>query len=183
MLYFEPSTSTINQILIVGDPEKIVQLYNSDIMNTEKETPNLLPAISDATLQAIQKSYQAWQTMDFTIIDTLFSPDWQDIPMAPGQKAGPEGLKDLITFFNQTFPDIEITMHDIFGTAERIAVRSEITFTHDKEFMGILPVNQKVTVSSLEIHHLKNGKITHTWHLEDWFGLLVQSRAAENRSY
>jgi predicted ester cyclase len=149
-------------------------------MNTVQETPNLLPAISEATLQAIQQSYKAWQTMDFTIIDTLFSPEWQDIPMAPGQEAGPQGLKNLITFFHQTFPDIEITMHDIFGTAERIAVRSEITFTHDKEFMGISAVHQKVTVSSLEIHHLKDGKITHTWHLEDWFGLLMQSRAALN---
>jgi predicted ester cyclase len=149
-------------------------------MNTEKETPNMLPAISEEMIQAFQNSYKAWQTNDLTIIDTLFSPDWQDIPMAPGQKAGPEGLKNLITFFRETFPDIEITMLDIFGTAERVAVRSEITFTHDKEFMGISPVNQKVTVTSLELHHLKDGKITHTWHLEDWFGLLMQSRAAEN---
>jgi predicted ester cyclase len=149
-------------------------------MNTEKETPNMLPAISEEMIQAFQNSYKAWQTNDLTIIDTLFSPDWQDIPMAPGQKAGPEGLKNLITFFRETFPDIEITMLDIFGTAERVAVRSEITFTHYKEFMGISPVNQKVTVTSLELHHLKDGKITHTWHLEDWFGLLMQSRAAEN---
>jgi predicted ester cyclase len=149
-------------------------------MNTEKETPNMLPAISEEMIQAFQNSYKAWKTNDLTIIDTLFSPDWQDIPMAPGQKAGPEGLKNLITFFRETFPDIEITMLDIFGTAERVAVRSEITFTHDKEFMGILPVNQKITVTSLELHHLKDGKITHTWHLEDWFGLLMQSRAAEN---
>jgi predicted ester cyclase len=149
-------------------------------MNTEKETPNMLPAISEEMIQAFQNSYKAWKTNDLTIIDTVFSPDWQDIPMAPGQKAGPEGLKNLITFFRETFPDIEITMLDIFGTAERVAVRSEITFTHDKEFMGISPVNQKVTVTSLELHHLKDGKITHTWHLEDWFGLLMQSRAAEN---
>jgi predicted ester cyclase len=149
-------------------------------MNTKKETPNMLPAISEEMIQAFQNSYKAWKTNDLTIIDTLFSPDWQDIPLAPGQKAGPEGLKNLITFFRETFPDIEITMLDIFGTAERVAVRSEITFTHDKEFMGISPVNQKVTVTSLELHHLKDGKITHTWHLEDWFGLLMQSRAAEN---
>jgi predicted ester cyclase len=148
-------------------------------MNTENNTPNMVESISSATLEAIQESYKAWRTNDLAIIDTLFSPDWQDIPMAPGQKAGPEGLKDLITFFHQTFPDIEITMQDIFGTAERIAVRAEMTFTHDKEFMGISPVNQKVKVTLLELLHLKDGKITHTWHLEDWFGLLMQSRSLE----
>jgi predicted ester cyclase len=147
-------------------------------MNIEKETSNMLP-ISSATLQAIQESYKAWQTNDLTIIDTLFSPDWQDIPMGPGQMAGPEGLKNLITFFHQTFPDIEIVMQDIFGTAERIAVRAEMSFTHDKEFMGLSPVNRKVKVPMMELHHLKDGKITHTWHLEDWFGLLIQSRSSE----
>lgn len=148
-------------------------------MNTEKNMPSKLVPISRATLEAIQASYEAWQTNDLTIIDTLFSPDWQDIPMAPGQKVGPEGLKNLITFFHQTFPDIEITMQDIFGTDERIAVRAEMTFTHDKEFMGISPINEKVKVSMMELLHLKDGKITHTWHLEDWFGLLMQSRSLE----
>lgn len=148
-------------------------------MNIENNTPDRVEPISSATLDAIQESYKAWRTNDLAIIDTLFSPDWQDIPMAPGQKTGPEGLKDLITFFHQTFPDIEITMQDIFGTAERIAVRAEMTFTHDKEFMGISPVNQKVKVTLLELLHLKDGKITHTWHLEDWFGLLMQSRSLE----
>lgn len=148
-------------------------------MNTKKETPNMVETISSATLEAIQESYKAWQTNELTIVDTLFSQDWQDIPMAPGQKEGPEGLKNLMSFFHQTFPDIEITTQDVFGTAERIAVRAEMTFTHDKEFMGIAPINQKVKVTMLELHHLKDGKITHTWHLEDWFGLLMQSRSLE----
>ena len=145
-------------------------------MNTENEMQNTVGTLNSATIEAFREAYKAWQTSDFTIIDTLFSADWQDIPLAPGQKAGPEGLKNLISFFNQTFPDIEITLQDIFGTADRIAVRAEMTFTHDKEFMGIAPVNQKVKVSLLELHHLKNGKITHTWHLEDWFGLLMHSQ-------
>jgi len=103
--------------------------------------------------------------------------------MTPGHNEGTEGLKNLITFFHQTFPDIEITMQDIFDTAERIAVRGGIAFTHDKEFMGISPVNQKVKISMLELHHLKNSKITQTWHLEDWFGLLMQSRSLENLNH
>jgi len=102
-------------------------------MNKENNMPNMAEPISTATVEAIQTSYKAWQTNDLTIIDALFSPDWQDIPMAPGQKAGPEGLKNVITFFHQTFPDIKITLQDIFGTAGRIAVRAEMTFTHDKK--------------------------------------------------
>lgn len=148
-------------------------------MNTENERLNMVETISLATLNAIQESYKAWQTNDLTIINTLFSPDWQDIPAPPGQEAGPEGLKNLITFFRQNFPDIEINVHDIFGTADRIAVRAELIFTHDKEFMGIPPINKRVKISMLELHHLKNNKITHTWHMEDWFALLMQSKTLD----
>lgn len=146
-------------------------------MSTKNEMPKMAEAISSVTIEAIQESYKAWQTNDFRIIDELFSPDWQDIPAAPGQKEGPEGLKNLINFFHGTYPDIEIIVHDIFGTADRIAVRAELTFTHDKAFMGIPPVGKKVKVPMFEFHHLKDGKITHTWHQEDWFGLLMQSGA------
>lgn len=145
-------------------------------MNTENKTPNMIEGISLVTRKAIEDTYKAWQTNDFTLIDELFSPDWQDIPAAPGQETGPEGLKNLITFFRNNFPDIEINLQDIFGTADRVAVRAELTFTHNKEFMGIPPVNRKVKVTMLELHHLKNNKITHTWHMEDWFGLLMQSK-------
>lgn len=89
-------------------------------MSTENEMPKMAEAISLITIETIQESYKAWQTKDFKIIDELFSPEWQDIPAAPGQK---------------------------------------------------------VKVSTLELHHLKDGKITHTWHQEDWFGLLMQSGA------
>jgi predicted ester cyclase len=148
-------------------------------MNTGNETQNMVKTISSETLKAVQESYTAWQTNDFAIIDKLFSPEWQDIPSAHGQEAGPEGLKNLITFFRQNFPDIVINVHDIFGTVDRIAVRAELTFTHNKEFMGIPPINKKVTVSMLELHHLENNMITHTWHMEDWFGLLLQSKTLD----
>jgi len=84
-------------------------------------------------------------------------------------------LKSLIRFFNETFPDIEIKILDIFGSADRVAVRGEMVFTHNQAFLGIPPSDRKVHIPIFEIHHLRDGKITHTWHLEDWFALLLQS--------
>ena len=42
---------------------------------------------------------------------------------------------------------------------------------------GIPPAGERVTVALHEFHYLKDGKLTHTWHLEDWFGLMVKSGA------
>jgi predicted ester cyclase len=135
--------------------------------------------LNDDIFNSIIQFYQAWETNDDAIIDKLCSPDWEDIPLAPGQPKGPQGLKNLISFFKGTFPDIKVNIRDVFGTAERVAVRGELVFTHDKAFMDIPPSNQKVNIQMFEMHHIRNGKITHTWHLEDWFGLLSQSLEAK----
>jgi hypothetical protein len=60
-------------------------------MNTEIEMQNMVETISSATLEAIQQSYKAWQTNDLTIVDTLFSPDWQEIQWLPGKRRGLKG--------------------------------------------------------------------------------------------
>ncbi len=64
--------------------------------------------------------------------------------------------------FFDLFPDIKINILEIFGMHERAGVRAEMTFTRDREFLGIHPNNKKVTVPIHEFHYLKEGKITHT---------------------
>jgi predicted ester cyclase len=136
-------------------------------------------SLNDEIFNSIIQFYNAWETNNDTIIDELCSPDWEDIPLAPGQPKGPQGLKNLIAFFKGIFPDIKVIIRDVFGTTERVAVRGELVFTHNKAFMDIPPSNQKVNIQIFEMHHIRNGKITRTWHLEDWFGLLSQSIASK----
>ena len=51
-------------------------------------------------------------------------------------------------------------------------MRASITGTHRGEIFGVPPTGQAVDVALHEFHHLKDGRLTHTWHLEDWFGML-----------
>ncbi len=142
------------------------------------KTPDIQAApLSAEEIAAIKVFYGAWKEQQPDLLDSVCTPDWQDIPMAPGQADGPQGLKDIIRSFVSSFPDIEIIIHEIMGVHERAAVRAAITFTHDKAVLGIPPTHQKVSIPLHEFHYLKEGKLTHTWHMEDWFGLLVQSGA------
>jgi predicted ester cyclase len=128
--------------------------------------------LTTAEVQAIEIFYSAWKEKKPALLDQVCTPDWQDIPLAPGQVDGPQGLKDIITHFTSLLPDIEIIIHEIFGTPERAGVRASINFTHVNEILGIPPSGKKVSVALHEFHYLKDGKLTHTWHLEDWFSLL-----------
>jgi len=139
----------------------------------------LVKGLSKREIETIRKFYSAFKMKQPEILDDICVPDWKDIPLAPGQEDNPKGLQEIMKHLFKLCPDIEIVIHDIFGTHERAAVRASMVFTHVNEMMGISPTHQKVSVSLHEFHYLKDGKLTHTWHLEDWFGLLMKTKSVK----
>jgi len=139
----------------------------------------LVKALTETEIDTLRKFYGVFKTRNPKILDEICTPDWKDIPLAPGQKDSPEGLQEIMKHLFELCPDIEVVIHEIFGTHERASVRASMEFTHVNEIMGIPPTHQKVSVALHEFHYLKEGKLTHTWHLEDWFGLLMKSKSAE----
>ena len=108
------------------------------------------------------------------LLDQVLAPGWEDIPLAPGQEPGPEGIKPMIRAFKEAFPDLAITLHDVIGDGGRIAVRAEITATHSGAWFGVPPSGRRFSMALHEFHRIEDGRLTHTWHLEDWFGWLNQ---------
>ena len=108
------------------------------------------------------------------LLDQVVTADWQDIPLAPGQGAGPEGIKPMILAFKQAIPDLAITVHDIIVDGGRVGVRAAMTGTHTGEWFGVPPTGRAFSITLHEFHRFEGGRITHTWHLEDWFGWLNQ---------
>lgn len=108
------------------------------------------------------------------LLDQVVTPDWQDIPLAPGQAPGPEGIKPMIAGLKQAIPDVAITVHEVIAEGDRIGVRAEISGTHAGTWFGVAPTGRAFTVALHDFHRIKNGRLTHTFHLEDWFGWLNQ---------
>jgi steroid delta-isomerase-like uncharacterized protein len=132
-----------------------------------------------ADLAAIETLYRAFNEGDTDLLDQVLTPDWEDIPRAPHQAAGREGIKPLIHEFRAAFPDIRIAVHEIIGAPGRAAVRAEIKGTHKGEWFGVAPTGKSFCIAIHEFHYLTEGRITRTWHLEDWFGWLAQVGASQ----
>lgn len=62
----------------------------------------------------------------------------------------------------------------MIGASSRVPVRAEITGTHAGEWFGIAPTGKPFVMPLHEFHRLERGRLTHTWHLEDWFGWMHQ---------
>ena len=129
--------------------------------------------VSEDERRAIETLYRAFES-DADLLDRAVTPDWQDIPLAPGQVPGREGMKPLIAGFLEAFPDTRITIQEIVGAPGRAAVRAELTGTHKGQWFGVAPTNKAFSIRLHEFHRIENGRITHTCHMEDWFGWLHQ---------
>ena len=127
-----------------------------------------------AQQQAIENLYGAFNDKQPGLLDQALAVDWEDIPLGPNQQPGLAGMKPVIGLFTTAFPDVKITILDIFGRDGRAAVRARITGTHLGEFFGIAPTGKPIAIAIHEFHHLSADRITRTWHLEDWFGMLNQ---------
>ena len=127
-----------------------------------------------AERSAVETLYRAFSEQDPDLVDAILAPDWDDIPLAPGQAPGPAGLKPIIRMLATALPDVHITIHDLLQEPGKTAVRAEISGTHLGELFGIAPTGKRVSFRLHEFHTLANGLITTTWHMEDWFGLFLQ---------
>jgi predicted ester cyclase len=130
--------------------------------------------LTTAQQQAIENLYRAFNEQNPDLLDLALTSDWQDIPLGPGQQPGREGMRPIVAMFVAAFPDVKITILDIFGLNGRAAVRAQITGTHHGEFFGIPGTGKPIAIAIHEFHYLMEDRITHTWHLEDWFAMLNQ---------
>lgn len=123
---------------------------------------------------AVETLYRAFSEHDPELVDAALSADWEDIPLAPGQGAGPAGFKPIIRDFIAAFPDVRIEIQDLMQIPGKIGVRARITGTHHGALFGIPATGKPVDFRIHEFHQLESGRIRTTWHLEDWFGVFAQ---------
>ncbi len=123
---------------------------------------------------AVETLYRAFNDKNPDLVDAVLAPDWDDIPLAPGQEPGPEGIKSIIRSVVAAFPDVQIAIHDMIQEPGKIGVRAEISGTHLGELFGIAPTGKKVNFGLHEFHTIIDGVVTTTWHMEDWFGVFLQ---------
>ena len=129
---------------------------------------------AESELRILQTFYRAFSDKKPDLLDEAVAPDWEDIPLAPGQGPGPGGLKPVLREFVAAFPDLRIDVEDVIGSHGRVGVRAKLTGTQRGEFFGIPVTNKPISIAIHEFHEIEDGRIKRTWHLEDWFGMLRQ---------
>ncbi|GHA75025.1 hypothetical protein GCM10009007_15180 [Formosimonas limnophila] len=102
--------------------------------------------------------------------------DWQSCVNDTKCRAQEESIKSF-SGLAQMIPDLKLEIKEIITQGNKIVVRSEMTGTPAGEFFGVPHTGKSFKVMTIDIHTVKNGKLSYTNHLEDWAGALGQLRA------
>ena len=80
---------------------------------------------------------------------------------------GLEEFKKWVAEDLSAFPDMKVTIIDIFGAQNKIAIRWKLEATHDKDFGEYPATHKKLETHGVEILHFEGDKIKEAWTIFD----------------
>jgi steroid delta-isomerase-like uncharacterized protein len=87
---------------------------------------------------------------------------------------GPEEFVGFAKRIRDTFPDIEVTLEDVFAVDDKVAARWVAIGTHAGDGLGIPPTGKRVQITGITIAHFVNGKVVRGWDNWDRLSMLEQ---------
>ena len=104
--------------------------YRSVRMTITRVPTDMAQALSPGQRQSLEHFYGALGTHNVDLVDQALTSDWEDIPLAPGQAPGPEGVKPIFRMLISAFPDLSAEITEVLAEAGRAAARVSVTGTH-----------------------------------------------------
>ena len=113
---------------------------------------------------------------DFSVAGEIFTADFVDHDMddPDGRASGVQGARDEVARYIAGFPDMTVSVEDLFAEGDRVAFRGTLRGTHQGPFGGIPATGKPVSVTAQQIYRLVDGKIAEAWLSIDRLAVLQQ---------
>lgn len=131
--------------------------------------------MSDAK-DVVRKLEEAWAANDLATVDELLAPDLVSHDAPPGMPPGREGARAAHQMAMTSFPDRRMTIEDVVGDGDRVAVRTTIrgTNTGGVPWLGVPANGRQVEIESISIYRVANGRVVEHWGQNDVGRLMMQ---------
>ena len=106
---------------------------------------------------------EVWGKDNLAAVDEYIAADYVEHSLPLGSQQGREALKQFVAMYHEAFPDIKVTMNDIFGRGDRVVYRWSAGGTHLGELRGISPTGLHLTTTGITIHRIVGGKCVEGW--------------------
>lgn len=128
----------------------------------------------DENKAVVRRYYEeVFHAGNLAALDDLAVADYVEHSPFPGQPDGREGLRWRAATIRDAF-EPRFTLEDVIAEGDRVAVRWSQGARHVGAFMGIPPTGKVISLTGIDIHVLRDGKMAEHWDLVDMLGLLQQ---------
>ena len=122
---------------------------------------------------------EAWRSGALDRLDDLIAPDLANHDAIPGLPPGLAGAKAGHAAFLRSFPDRKLSIEHVVAEDDLVAVHTRGTATHTGEpFFGVAAAGREVTLESISIYRVRDGKVVEHWGLNATWNLIRQLGAA-----
>eukprot|EP01133_Synstelium_polycarpum_P016523 gene16523-19638_t len=101
----------------------------------EKKQVSIARAQNNNKQQA-RKWYDAFNTKDTVLLQSLLDEQWQDLPIDPQHPVGKKEVGQLLAHLTMVFPDFNCEIKDILQDGNKVIVRSVLSGKQHADFMG-----------------------------------------------
>jgi steroid delta-isomerase-like uncharacterized protein len=107
------------------------------------------------------------------VLEELATAEYVEHSPLPGQTSGLAGLRQRVGILRNAFRP-HFTIDDLIAEQDKVVVRWTNRGTHQGEFLGMPATGKSFTISGIDIHMLRGGKMAEHWDMVDQLGLLQQ---------
>lgn len=112
------------------------------------------------------------------LVDEIYAEDYVNHMTNEGDGSsgvsGRDAIKDIVNQWRAAFPDVQVTIDDIFETGDRVAFRATVRGTHDGDWSGMIATGRPIQIRIISIIRVENNKIVERWENADTLSLLNQ---------
>ncbi len=111
---------------------------------------------------------------DAALIEELYWPDVVDHNPVPGQRAGHDGLRDVLAAFHSAFPDQQMQLHGTLADRDLAVDFWTFRATHTGALEDWPATGRVVTFQGIDVARIVDGRIKEIWHVEDVASMWAQ---------
>jgi len=112
---------------------------------------------------------------NLALADEIFTPDYVSHHNDPAHlPPGPPGVQAFVAITRTGFPDLRLTVDQIFAEGDQVASMWTMAGTHTGEWFGMPATGKQARWSGVVVTRFDGSKIAEDWYNFDQLSLLMQ---------
>ena len=123
----------------------------------------------------VRQFWGVWDEGNIGLVDELLAPDYVNhSPGIPDQPEGSEGVRAVVEMFRSGMPDLRVVIEDMIAEGDKVATRYTLEGTHEGELFGVPPTGRRLSIKSISVERVSEGKIREHWRITDTLDMMQQ---------